>query len=162
MNLADRLVSINRVTKVTKGGRTFSFSAIVVVGNENGVVGYGLGKAKEATAAIAKKELTMLRKNLIKVPVLKANSSSRTNWKIQWSTCISRCLFPLASRAATPMTMSALPMLFDIFAVSGAHSLRNWIYESQSVLLNSRNNLLDFAADAVHPRLPPWEYGLST
>ena len=42
----DRLVSIQRVTKVTKGGRTFSFSAIVVVGNENGVVGYGLGKAK--------------------------------------------------------------------------------------------------------------------
>jgi len=50
----DRLVSIQRVTKVTKGGRTFSFSAIVVVGNENGVVGYGLGKAKEVTAAIAK------------------------------------------------------------------------------------------------------------
>jgi len=41
----DRLVSIQRVTKVTKGGRTFSFSAIVVVGNENGVVGHGLGKA---------------------------------------------------------------------------------------------------------------------
>jgi small subunit ribosomal protein S5 len=40
----DKLVSIQRVTKVTKGGRTFSFSAIVVVGNENGVVGYGLGK----------------------------------------------------------------------------------------------------------------------
>ncbi len=50
----DRLVSIQRVTKVTKGGRAFSFSAIVVVGNENGVVGYGLGKAKEVTAAISK------------------------------------------------------------------------------------------------------------
>jgi small subunit ribosomal protein S5 len=50
----DRLVSIQRVTKVTKGGRTFSFSAIVVVGNENGVVGHGLGKAKEVTAAISK------------------------------------------------------------------------------------------------------------
>ena len=43
----DRLVAINRVTKVTKGGRTFTFAAIVVIGNENGVVGYGLGKAKE-------------------------------------------------------------------------------------------------------------------
>ena len=44
----DRLVAINRVTKVTKGGRTFTFAAIVVIGNENGVVGYGLGKAKGA------------------------------------------------------------------------------------------------------------------
>ena len=47
LELKDRLVSIQRVTKVTKGGRTFSFSAIVVVGNEDGVVGYGLGKASE-------------------------------------------------------------------------------------------------------------------
>ncbi len=66
----DRLVSIKRVTKVTKGGRTFSFSAIVVVGNENGVVGYGLGKAKEVTSAISK-GIDDAKKNLIKVPVLK-------------------------------------------------------------------------------------------
>ena len=66
----DRLVSINRVTKVTKGGRTFSFSAIVVVGNENGVVGYGLGKAKEVAAAIAK-GIDDAKKNLVKLPVLK-------------------------------------------------------------------------------------------
>ncbi len=66
----DRLVSIQRVTKVTKGGRTFSFSAIVVVGNENGVVGYGLGKAKEVTSAIAK-GIDDAKKNLFKVPVLK-------------------------------------------------------------------------------------------
>ncbi len=66
----DRLVSIQRVTKVTKGGRTFSFSAIVVVGNENGVVGYGLGKAKEVTAAISK-GIDDAKKNLIKVPVMK-------------------------------------------------------------------------------------------
>lgn len=65
----DRLVSIQRVTKVTKGGRTFSFSAIVVVGNENGVVGYGLGKAKEVTAAIAK-GVDDAKKNLVKIPVI--------------------------------------------------------------------------------------------
>ncbi|PKP28145.1 MAG: hypothetical protein CVU02_01935, partial [Bacteroidetes bacterium HGW-Bacteroidetes-19] len=54
IELKDKLVAVNRVTKVTKGGRTFSFSAIVVVGNENGIVGFGLGKAKEVSAAIAK------------------------------------------------------------------------------------------------------------
>jgi len=68
--LKDRLVAINRVTKVTKGGRTFSFSAIVVVGNEDGVIGYGLGKASEVTAAIAK-GVESAKKNLTKVPVLK-------------------------------------------------------------------------------------------
>ncbi len=68
--LKDRLVAINRVTKVTKGGRAFTFAAIVVVGNENGVVGYGLGKASEVTAAIAK-GVEAAKKNLVKVPVLK-------------------------------------------------------------------------------------------
>jgi small subunit ribosomal protein S5 len=69
LELKDRLVAVNRVTKVTKGGRTFSFSAIVVVGNEDGVVGWGLGKAGEVTAAIAK-GTEAAKKNLIKVPVL--------------------------------------------------------------------------------------------
>ena len=66
----DRLVAINRVTKVTKGGRTFTFAAIVVIGNENGVVGYGLGKAKEIQAAV-QKGVDDAKKNLIRVPVLK-------------------------------------------------------------------------------------------
>ncbi|QQS52026.1 MAG: 30S ribosomal protein S5 [Bacteroidota bacterium] len=70
LELKDRLVSIQRVTKVTKGGRTFSFSAIVVVGNENGVVGYGLGKASEVTTAISK-GVEDAKKNLIKVPILR-------------------------------------------------------------------------------------------
>ena len=69
LELKDRLVAVNRVTKVTKGGRTFSFSAIVVVGNEVGIVGWGLGKAGEVTAAIAK-GTEAAKKNLIKVPVL--------------------------------------------------------------------------------------------
>jgi small subunit ribosomal protein S5 len=70
LDLKDRLVSIQRVTKVTKGGRTFSFSAIVVVGNEDGIVGYGLGKANEVTTAIAK-GVEDAKKNLIKVPAYK-------------------------------------------------------------------------------------------
>jgi small subunit ribosomal protein S5 len=70
LELKDRLVAINRVTKVTKGGRAFSFAAIVIVGNEDGIVGWGLGKASEVTAAIAK-GVEAAKKNLIKVPVLK-------------------------------------------------------------------------------------------
>jgi small subunit ribosomal protein S5 len=70
LELKDRLVAINRVTKVTKGGRTFSFAAIVVVGNEDGIVGWGLGKAGEVTAAIAK-GVEAAKKNLVKVPVYK-------------------------------------------------------------------------------------------
>ena len=70
--LTDRLFSINRVTNVTIGGSTFGFSAIVVVGNENGVVGHGLGKAKEVTIAISK-GIDDAKKNLIKVPVIKGS-----------------------------------------------------------------------------------------
>ncbi len=70
LELKDRLVAINRVTKVTKGGRAFSFAAIVVVGNEDGIIGWGLGKANEVTAAIAKGVETA-KKNLIRVPVHK-------------------------------------------------------------------------------------------
>lgn len=70
IELQDRLVAINRVTKVTKGGRAFTFAAIVVVGNGNGIVGWGLGKAGEVTAAIAK-GVEAAKKNLIRVPVQK-------------------------------------------------------------------------------------------
>lgn len=69
IELKDRLVALNRVTKVTKGGRTFSFSAIVVVGNEAGIVGHGLGKAKEVVDAISK-GVDDAKKSLIRVPVI--------------------------------------------------------------------------------------------
>ena len=70
VELKDRLVAINRVTKVTKGGRTFTFAAIVVVGDGKGIIGYGLSKAGEVTAAIAK-GVEAAKKNLVQVPVIK-------------------------------------------------------------------------------------------
>ena len=66
----EKLVALNRVVKVTKGGRTFTFAAIVVVGDGKGVIGYGLGKAGEVAAAITK-GTESAKKNLVKIPVLK-------------------------------------------------------------------------------------------
>jgi small subunit ribosomal protein S5 len=68
LELKDRLVSVNRVTKVTKGGRAFGFSAIVVVGDEHGVVGHGLGKSKDVSEAIAK-AVEDAKKNLVRIPL---------------------------------------------------------------------------------------------
>jgi small subunit ribosomal protein S5 len=68
--LKEKLVNLNRVAKVTKGGRTFSFAAIVVVGDGNGTVGHGLGKARDVSESIAK-AVDDAKKNLIKVPIYK-------------------------------------------------------------------------------------------
>lgn len=70
LELKDHLVGVNRVTKVTKGGRAFGFSAIVVVGDGNGVVGHGLGKSKDVASAIAK-AIEDAKKNLIRIPILR-------------------------------------------------------------------------------------------
>ncbi|MDD3723593.1 MAG: 30S ribosomal protein S5 [Lutibacter sp.] len=69
LELKDHLVGVNRVTKVTKGGRAFGFSAIVIVGDGNGVVGHGLGKSKDVASAIAK-AIEDAKKNLIRIPML--------------------------------------------------------------------------------------------
>lgn len=80
LELTDKLVGIQRVTKVTKGGRTFGFSAIVVVGDEHGVVGYGLGKAKEVADAI-QKGIEDAKKNLVRIPLVKNTIPHEQNGK---------------------------------------------------------------------------------
>lgn len=71
LELVDHLVGVQRVSKVTKGGRAFGFSAIVVVGDQNGVVGHGLGKSKDVASAIAK-AIEDAKKNLVRIPIVKA------------------------------------------------------------------------------------------
>ena len=68
LDIKDTVVSINRVTKVVKGGKNLSFSALVVVGDGHGVVGFGVGKAKEVPSAI-KKGIEAAKKGLIRVPL---------------------------------------------------------------------------------------------
>ena len=70
VELEERVVAINRVTKVVKGGRNMRFAALVVVGDRNGRVGFGTGKSQEVPEAIRKKQLKQLRKNLIEVPMV--------------------------------------------------------------------------------------------
>lgn len=78
--IKEKLVSLNRVAKVTKGGRTFSFAAIVVVGDGNGNVGQGLGKARDVTEAITK-AASDAKKNMIRVPVYKGTIPHEQNGK---------------------------------------------------------------------------------
>jgi small subunit ribosomal protein S5 len=80
LELTEKVVAINRVAKVNQGGRTFSFSAIVVVGDGNGVVGYGLGKAREVTEAI-NKGVNDAKKALIRIPLIKGTIAHETETK---------------------------------------------------------------------------------
>ena len=114
VELKDKLVAINRVTKVTKGGRTFTFAAIVVVGNENGIIGWGLGKAGEVTAAIAK-GVESAKKNLVRVPVLNGTVPHEAAAKFGGA----RVLIMPASQGTGVVAGGAMRAVLDSVGVKG-------------------------------------------
>ena len=93
IELKDRLVAVQRVVKVTKGGRTFGFSAIVVVGDENSIVGIGLGKSKDVATAISK-AIDAAKKNLVRVPVYKGTIPHEQAAKFSGSQGVSKPASP--------------------------------------------------------------------
>ena len=139
LELKDRLVSIQRVTKVTKGGRTFSFSAIVVVGNENGVVGYGLGKAGEVTSAIAK-GVEDAKKNLVKIPVLHGTIPHKQEARYSGSLVMIRPAAPGTGVIAGGAMRAVLESIRNVLAKSkGSSNPHNLVKATVAALLELRD-----------------------
>lgn len=145
LNLEEKLVHINRVAKVVKGGRRFSFNAIVVVGNGEGVVGHGLGKANEVSDAI-QKGFDNAKKNLIKVPITKSGS---IHHPVVGKAGAGKVLLRPASAGTGVIAGGAVKAILD---VAGVHNIL-----SKSLGSANPHNMVKAAYEALRQLTDPVE-----
>ena len=145
LNLEEKLVHVNRVSKVVKGGRRFSFNAIVVVGDGNGVVGHGLGKANEVSDAI-QKGFDNAKKNLIRVPLTKSGSIYH---QVVGKACAGKVLLRPASEGTGVIAGGAVKNLLD---VAGVHNIL-----SKSQGSSNPHNMVKAAFQALKDLTDPVE-----
>jgi|TARA_R100001143_G_scaffold7438_1_gene9619 small subunit ribosomal protein S5 len=145
LNLEEKLVHINRVSKVVKGGRRFSFNAIVVVGNGEGVVGHGLGKANEVSDAI-QKGFDNAKKNLIKVPLTKTGT---IHHPVVGKAGAGKVLLRPASEGTGVIAGGAVKAILD---VTGVHNIL-----SKSMGSSNPHNMVKAAYQALKELSDPIE-----
>jgi small subunit ribosomal protein S5 len=145
LNLEEKLVHINRVSKVVKGGRRFGFNAIVVVGNGEGVVGHGLGKANEVSDAI-QKGFENAKKNLIRIPITKTGS---IHHDVVGKAGAGRVVLRPASEGTGVIAGGAVKSLLD---VCGIHNIL-----SKSVGSSNPHNMVKAAFEALKQLTDPLE-----
>jgi small subunit ribosomal protein S5 len=145
LNLEEKLVHINRVSKVVKGGRRFGFNAIVVVGNGEGVVGHGLGKANEVADAI-QKGFENAKKNLIRIPITKSGS---IHHEVIGKAGAGQVVLRPASEGTGVIAGGAVKALLD---VSGIHNIL-----SKSVGSSNPHNMVKAAFEAFKQLNDPLE-----
>ncbi|MBW2147443.1 MAG: 30S ribosomal protein S5 [Deltaproteobacteria bacterium] len=147
LDLADKVVHINRVAKVVKGGRRFSFSALIVVGDRNGIVGYGMGKAHEVPEAI-RKGVEQAKKSLIMIPL----KNSTIPYTVHGKYGAGKVFLKPASEGTGVIAGGAVRAVMD------AAGILNVL--TKCLGSNNPHNVIKATFDALHQLKPPENFAL--